>query len=112
MTWTTEGLSQHYAQQREQWATNTKAIGKEELLDHFKGITNTRQDAIKAHCYQCMGGYGDGEARDCRNPPCPLYPYHPYNPKKAKMELSDEERKKIGDRLAKGKASRKAAIKD
>jgi hypothetical protein len=84
--WTQEKLNTHYQQQIEQWTEKgIKAIGKEELLTHFRGGYLHKQDAIKAHCYQCMGGYGDGEERNCQNLPCPLYPYHPYNPNKFKF---------------------------
>jgi hypothetical protein len=83
MTWTIEKLEEHFRQQIGQWKRfGIKAKGKEELLGHFNGDDLTRQEAIAAHCYECMGGYGDGEDRDCQNPPCPLYPYHPYNPNK------------------------------
>jgi hypothetical protein len=36
-----------------------------------------RAEAIKAKCYDCMGGYPDG-AVDCEDNSCPLYEYHPY----------------------------------
>jgi len=37
----------------------------------------TRNGAIKAFCYECMGGYYDGII-DCGCRYCPLYSYHPY----------------------------------
>jgi hypothetical protein len=107
MSWSQEQLKYHYKQQTDQWTKGIKAIGRDELLKHFRKDYLTRQEAIKAFCYQCMGGYGDGETRNCANPPCPLYPYHPYNPFPSKMILSDSERKKRGERLSKVRSSRK-----
>ncbi len=37
----------------------------------------TRAQAIRAKCYDCMGGYVDGK-RDCEIPRCPLYGFMPY----------------------------------
>jgi hypothetical protein len=107
MIWTLEKLDKHYKQQIDQWEKSTLAIGKNELLNHFRGEKLTRQDAIKAHCYQCMGGYGDGEERNCQNPPCPLYDFHPYNPNKPKMNISTEERSRRRKNMTKIISSRK-----
>ena len=85
MVWSRDRLEAHNKQQIDQWTkTGIKAKGKEELISHFKGEPLTKQQAIQAHCYQCMGGYGDGEDRDCKNPPCPLYPHNLYNPGRIK----------------------------
>ena len=84
MVWNSEKLEAHYKQQTDQWSKAPLCQGKNELLSHFAGERLTKQQSITAFCYQCMGGYGDGEARDCNNPPCPLYPYHPYNPVRVK----------------------------
>ena len=90
MLWTKEKLEAHYKQQIEQWnEMGILARGKNELLAHFRGEIQSKGDAIKAHCYECMGGYAnDGglENRDCENPPCPLYPHHPYNLNKFKTK--------------------------
>jgi hypothetical protein len=61
-------------------ATSTNAIsaqGRTELLKHVAGKRLTRNQAIKAKCYDCMGGYTDGK-QDCRIHVCPLYPFMPY----------------------------------
>jgi hypothetical protein len=85
MPWTKESLEAHCKQQIEQWEREgILAKGKNELLAHFRGEHLSRQDAIKAFCYECMGGYGNGAERDCANPPCPLYPYQIYNPNRLK----------------------------
>jgi hypothetical protein len=91
MAWSSERLEAHNKQQIEQWTkTGIKAKGKEELISHFRGEVLTKPQAIQAHCYQCMGGYGDGEDRDCKNHPCPMYPHNHYNPGriKAKRDVS------------------------
>lgn len=99
--WTYDKLQEHYQQQIDQWTrTGIKATGRGDLLNYFRGEELTRQEAIQAHCYQCMGGYGDGEDRDCRNPPCPLYPFHPHNPNKLKRELSPEQSEKLRKNLS------------
>ncbi len=54
--------------------------GKKFLKMHCTGHSLTRDQAIKAQCYDCMGGYVDG-FYDCNNPPCPLYPFSMYHGK-------------------------------
>ena len=39
--------------------------GKKYLLRHLKGEPLTQQQAIRAHCYDCMGFY-DGGGKNCR----------------------------------------------
>jgi len=51
--------------------------GKTHLLKYLNGEKLTRGQALKAHCYDCMGYYGDGRI-DCEDPACPLYPFMPY----------------------------------
>jgi hypothetical protein len=53
------------------------AKGKTDLLNHLNGERITRNQAIKAKCYDCLGFYSDGKM-DCLQPECPLYPYMPY----------------------------------
>lgn len=86
MTWTPEKLEEHKKQQISHWKKRgILAKGKYEIIRHLEGEILTKQEAITAHCYQCMGGHGDGEDRDCQNPPCPLYSHNPYNPGKFKQ---------------------------
>jgi hypothetical protein len=54
-----------------------RAQGRLDLENHMKGVRLTQREAIKAKCYDCMGGYTDGKA-DCAIPGCSLYPYNPY----------------------------------
>lgn len=54
-----------------------KAKGRQERIRHLEGKPLTRHEAIKAHCFDCTGGYTDG-ARDCGIKTCSLYRYHPY----------------------------------
>lgn len=52
--------------------------GKTVLLKHYSGQKTTRQEAIQAKCYDCMGYFQD-EGLDCENSSCPLYPYFQYS---------------------------------
>jgi len=47
-----------------------------------------------------MGYFKDGPA-DCQTKGCPLYPFMPYNEnrKRKTVNLTDEQRQKIGERL-------------
>jgi len=54
-----------------------RAEGRSERIKSFEGVRLTRDEAIMAHCYDCMGGYTDG-AVDCEMSTCSLYPYMPY----------------------------------
>lgn len=74
--------------------------GKGELIRHLDGEVLTRSEAMAAYCYECNCGY-DGGARDCGMNFCPLHTYMPFNAKKVKKtrDLTDEQRKAIGDRL-------------
>lgn len=58
-------------------AIGHKAKGRKERISYLEGKSLTRSEAIKAHCYDCMGGYTDG-AKDCGVKTCSLYPYHSY----------------------------------
>lgn len=83
------------------------AKGKKELLKHLRGERLTSTEAIKARCYECMGGYGDNKV-DCMISACPLHPMMPYSPNrnKAARIMSDEQRKAIGERFAKIRSER------
>jgi len=68
---------------------NTKRFqGRRELIKHLRGERLTRQEAIKATCFDCTGWYADG-AYDCEIETCPLYPYMPYRGKRG-SNSSDE----------------------
>jgi hypothetical protein len=56
------------------------AQGRMELRKHLAGKRITRNAAIKAKCYDCMGGFTDGK-QDCQITACPLYPWMPYRQK-------------------------------
>ncbi len=58
-------------------AIGITAKGRKELLAYREGRKLTRAQAIRAKCYDCMGGY-DGGKRDCEIPRCPLYQFMPY----------------------------------
>lgn len=51
-------------------------IGRKSYLKHLQGKKITRDEAIAAECYACMGYYRDGR-EDCKNYTCPLYPFSP-----------------------------------
>ncbi len=53
------------------------AQGQKELRRHQHGERLTARQAMRALCYDCMGGYIDGK-RDCGQTACPLHPYMPY----------------------------------
>ncbi len=66
--------------------------GQAYLLRHLDGKSLTRNQAIAAKCYECMGYYTDG-AQDCEIPDCPLYKFMPFRgktAKAAKLEISEE----------------------
>lgn len=58
-----------------------QAKGLQGIKKLLKGVRNTRQEAIEAKCYDCMGGYADGVV-DCGDSSCPIYPYNPYKGRK------------------------------
>jgi hypothetical protein len=55
--------------------SGTSRSGKSELIKHLSGAKITRQQAIKAKCYDC-DGYGD--SGECELNQCPLFPYSKY----------------------------------
>lgn len=54
-----------------------KAQGGKELKKHLEGKRITQRQAIKAKCFDCMGGYRDGR-ENCEIPDCSLYAFMPY----------------------------------
>ena len=61
------------------------AQGRRQMLKHLEGGRNTKDGAILAFCYMCMGYCAD-QIVDCETLNCPLYPFHPYNPNRQKMK--------------------------
>lgn len=57
--------------------------GKTLLLKYLDSCKLTRNEAIVAYCYGCMG-FNDGGRVSCGIELCPLFPYMPY--KKARGE--------------------------
>jgi len=70
--------------------------GRTELLKHLNKESISKNEAIKAKCYDCMG-YGIDGRIDCKVVTCPLYPWMPYKKGGAKKTriLSEEHKKKI-----------------
>ena len=64
--------------------------GRGEFIQFLKGFRITRNEAIKAKCYDCMGFYDQANDKNCRNFTCPLYPYMPYK-NAADKQASEEE---------------------
>ena len=62
--------------------------GKNYLLRHLEGKPLTQQQAIRAHCYDCMEFY-DGGSRDCGVTTCPLHPFMPFNPNRRRVGRQD-----------------------
>lgn len=58
--------------------------GKNYLLRHLEGKPLTQQQAIRAHCYACMGFY-EGGTKDCGITTCPLHPFMPFNPNRRRV---------------------------
>jgi len=55
--------------------------GRGEYLKYLNGTTITRNQAIVAKCYDCMGWFADGR-QDCMIVTCPIYPYRAVKTKK------------------------------
>ena len=69
-----------------------QAQGQKEFINYLQGGRMTLRQAVKAHCYDCMGYYEDGRV-DCELKDCPLHTFMPYNPIKHKTRvLSDAQR--------------------
>lgn len=71
---------------REKKITEIKKYGKTnvkgyaEAVSCYSGKKVSAHQAIKAHCYDCLGYYADG-VDDCKNDMCALYSFMPYSPK-------------------------------
>ena len=65
--------------------------GKNDLIKHLSGKRLTRNQAIKAKCYDC-NGYGESD--ECSIITCPLYPFSPYRQKSTDATFMRTERTK------------------
>lgn len=73
--------------------------------DEFKQEVNENRNvlrAIRLKCYDCSS-YNIIEIKECPVKECPLYPFRQGNNPFRKRTLTDEQRKKIGERLNKAK---------
>jgi len=84
------------------------ARGRNELLKHLDGGRLSTLQAIKAHCYDCSGFYGDGKVY-CEMPDCALSPFMPFNPVKRQGKKQTEKQK--ADFKARMQATRRPKIK-
>ncbi len=58
--------------------------------------------AIRAFCLECLGWSSD-EVKRCSAPLCPLHPFRFGKDPSVKMDLTEEQRRKIGERLNRGR---------
>lgn len=65
------GLIERRIESIEKWPLRK---GKRDLLNHLKGESLTRGQAITAMCYECCAGEGG----PCTSITCPLYSYSQY----------------------------------
>ena len=56
--------------------SSPRVTGRKEYIRFLQGKKITRNEAIAAHCYECMGHYVDGR-EDCTIGTCSLYPFSP-----------------------------------
>jgi len=55
-----------------------QAKGRDEYIKFLNGESLGYDEAIYAHCYECMAFFRDGVC-DCVSKMCPLYQYMPYS---------------------------------
>jgi hypothetical protein len=80
-----------------------QAQGKQELIDFLEGKELTKNQCIKAKCYECNNGYTDGR-NDCVIFDCPLYGYSPYSSHKfAKRKMTEEQVQRSRQNLSKAR---------
>lgn len=58
------------------------------LFMRVKTLAQTRNQAIKAFCLECMG-YSRPDVRDCGTKSCPLWKFRPFQAKKRKETNAD-----------------------
>jgi hypothetical protein len=68
--------------------------------------------AIREKCLDCCCG-STSEVKDCTVERCPLYPYRlGKNPFRQKREMSEEQRKAVGDRLRESRKNNSGSEED
>ena len=75
--------------------------GKRELIKHLEGIRLTRQQAIRAQCYDCNGM---GDSGDCDIETCPLIPFSLFNRQKRHFSRAGKAKKAIPEANTNGAA--------
>jgi hypothetical protein len=91
----TAGTKDHIAKLIETIKSSPRVIGRKEYLKYLQSKKITRDEAIAAQCYVCMGYYRDGR-EDCKIETCPLYPfspsrlYSPFQPLKTKEDVQKD----------------------
>jgi hypothetical protein len=59
------------------WAnTLPRKMGRADFIRHLKGKRLTRDQAIRAKCFECVGGE---DTQSCTSPCCSLTPYCQWN---------------------------------
>ena len=74
-----------------------KQIGKADYLRHLRGERLTRDEAIKARCYDCVCGE---DTEPCLVWLCPLQPYCQWNKQRSSHHYSDSTEIPRRDRTA------------
>jgi hypothetical protein len=85
-----------------------KSAAKTIYLKYLNGDTLSPTQALKAHCYECMGYYADGNI-DCEMPLCSLHPFMPYNKDKKKKHtkiMTEEQKDQLRARFAKSRVEK------
>lgn len=65
----------------------------------------TPLQSIKSFCVECMGGQAS-LVKGCIAPNCPLYPYRTGHNTTVKREMTDEQRKELGERMKKAREAK------
>ena len=71
--------------------------GQREIIKWLEGGALTRAQAVKAHCYDCLGMGGSGK---CDQETCPLLPFSPFSPPEARLHRASRARKGIVESVA------------
>ena len=78
-----------------------------ELLEKVLTRQASPAKAVKAKCLECVG-YSRQEIVDCSAEGCPLFRYRPFVQHAPKKTLSPEERERLREQLARGRARQQA----
>ena len=74
-----------------------RRAGKKELIKHLEGGKISRMQAVKAHCYDCLGM---GTSGDCDQESCPLLPFSPFRPRNTTFSRATAEKTPIVEGLS------------